>query len=82
MYTVETDPEAQRAVEALPARALAAYAEVRVVLEVDPWSGGPLNQQNPKGALRVRPFGSHGQVVYLVLDDQRRVDIVLVQGVG
>jgi hypothetical protein len=82
VYSVITDPGAQQSVEALPARALTAYAEVRVLLELNPWSGGPYREDNPKGALRMRPFGSHGQVVYLILEDQRRVDVLLVQWVG
>ncbi len=41
MYTVETDGQAKHQVDALPAEALTAYAELRVVLETAPWSGRP-----------------------------------------
>jgi hypothetical protein len=82
VYTVTTDAHAQHQVDALPAEALAAYAEVRVVLETAPWSGRPYHRDNPEGALRARPFGTHGLVTYLILDDQRRVDVLLVQWVG
>lgn len=82
MYTVETDGQSQEQIEALPADALAAYAELRVVLETAPWSGRPYRPENPDGALRVRTFGGRGLVVYLILEDQRRVDVLMVQWVG
>lgn len=68
MYTVETDGEAQQQIDALPVDALAAYAELRVVLETAPWSGRPYHRDNPRGAVRVRAFGTHGMAVYLILD--------------
>jgi hypothetical protein len=82
VYKVDTDPSAQAEVDALPADALAAYAELRVVLETAPWSGVPYRQDNPDGAVRLHFFGSHGQAVYLILEDQRRVDVLLVQWLG
>ena len=83
MYTVETDSSAQEQVDALPPEALAAYAELRVILETAPWSGRPYRRENPDRALRVLTFGGRGLVVYhLILDDQRRVDVLLVQWVG
>jgi hypothetical protein len=82
LYTVETDGRAKDQVDALPAEALAAYAELRVVLETAPWSGRPYHRDNPQGAVRARSFGTHGMVVYLILEDQRRVDVLLVQWVG
>ena len=82
MYTVETDAQAQQQVDALPAEALAAYAELRVLLETSPWSGAPYNRDKPGGPLRVHTFGAgRGLVVYLILDDQRRVDVLQVQWV-
>lgn len=30
----------------------------------------------PDGAVRTLPFGSHGMVTYLILDDQLRVDVL------
>lgn len=34
--------------------------------------------------MRTRAFGAHGEglVTYLILDDQRRVDVLIVQWVG
>jgi len=82
VFTVETDGPAQQQIDALPAQGLAAYAELRVVLETAPWSGQPYHRDNPHGALRTHTFGTHGQIVYLILDDQRRVDVLMVQWVG
>lgn len=82
MYTVVTDEQAQPHVDALPADALAAYAELCVVLETAPWSGRAYNRDNPDGPMRLRSFATYGQVVYLILEDQRRVDVLLVQWIG
>lgn len=82
MYDVITDEQAKPHVDALPAEALAAYAELRVALETAPWSGRPYHRDNPEGAVRVRSFATYGQVVYLILEDQRRVDVLLVQWAG
>jgi hypothetical protein len=82
VYTVVTDEPAQQQIDALPAEALAAYAELRVVLETAPWSGRAYRRENPSGAVRIHAFGGRGQAVYLILDDQRRVDVLLVQWVG
>jgi hypothetical protein len=82
VYTVETDGQAQQQVDALPAEALTAYAELRVMLETSPWSGAPYRRENPTGGLRMQTFGAgRGLVVYLILDDQRRVDILQVHWV-
>ncbi len=67
---------------ALPA---SSYAEIRVVLEVAPWSGDSLNKANPNGAVRTATFGpaSQGMVTtYLVLEDIRRVDVLDVVWLG
>lgn len=79
MYTVVTDEQAKPQTDALPDAALAAYAEVRVLLETAPWSGRPYHRGNPDGAVRVQPFATYGQVVYLILEHERRVDVLLVQ---
>ena len=84
MYGVETDEQAQQQVGALPADALNAYAEVRTVLEVNPWGGEPINDRNPDGPVRTLAFGEHhqGMVTYLILDEQRRVDVLSVLWLG
>lgn len=84
MYTVDTDGLAQQHVNVLPPEALAAFAELRGRLGAAPWSGQPYHQNKPQSAMRARAFGAHGEglVTYLILDDQRRVDVLTVQWVG
>lgn len=83
MYSVVTDDHVQHQVEALPHDALDSFAELRVVLEVNPWSGDSVNANNPDGPVRTLTFGHGlGLVTYLILEDQRRVDLLIVQWVG
>jgi hypothetical protein len=53
-------------------------------LEVGPWSGDPVNDKNPGGAVRTLTFGRHheGMVTYLILENQRRVDVLSVLWMG
>ena len=84
MYRVETDPDAKDQIDALPPSALSAYAELRVMLEVSPWSGAPINDGNPDGPVRTISFGPEyeGLVTYLIADDRREVHVLIVQWVG
>jgi hypothetical protein len=80
VYRVVTDDQIKRQLDLLPQTALAALAELRVLLEVDPWVGEPVNPTNPDGAVRMTLFGADqsGIAVYLILENQRRVDLVQV----
>jgi hypothetical protein len=78
VYHVTTDQQAEPQIAALPSEALAAYAEARTVLEVNPWTGQPYHRANPEAPLRTLTFGHSGLITYLILDDQRRVDILRV----
>lgn len=82
MYAVESPWPVPDQVAALPASTLVHYAEVRIVLETAPWSGAPYHAQLPDGPMRTLPFGSHGLLVYLILEHQRRVAIVRVHWGG
>lgn len=82
MYRATTDHQVLEQVAALPIGALASYAELLVMLETVPWNGGPVHKDNPDGAVRAHAFGSGGLVTYLILEDQRRVDVLTVQWVG
>lgn len=84
MYRVTSDEYSQPQIEALPVAAGAPFAEARVMLEVAPWSGDPLNGAKPDGPIRTTVFGpaSEGMITYLILDDQRRVDILDVMWIG
>lgn len=84
MYDLVTEVSVQEQVDALPADALASYAELRTVLELDPFGGEPLNKANPSGGVFTLPFGPHGEgiVYYLVMGHLRRVDILAVRWLG
>lgn len=82
MYRVITDPAALEQIDALPPEALTDYAELLGALELAPWNGPPHHAANPGGGLRRWVFGpgAAGQVVYLILDPQREVHVVLRSG--
>ncbi|MGH3513080.1 MAG: hypothetical protein ACRDRB_12485, partial [Pseudonocardiaceae bacterium] len=61
MYTVSTDEQSQQQVEALPAKALAPFAEARATLEVAPWNGAPYHKHRPDSPMRALTFGPAGQ---------------------
>jgi hypothetical protein len=84
VYRLVVYPEAQEQVAALPDEALEGYAEVLGVLELVPWSGEPQHKANPDAAVRRWVFGPSGagQVVYLTLEDQHEVHVILVLWLG
>lgn len=82
MYEVHRDEHVEQQVSALPAEALAAYAEARTVLELQPWAGEPVNAHNPDGPVRTLVFDGSGLITYLILDDQRRVEELQVLWIG
>jgi hypothetical protein len=56
---------------------------VLVVLELAPWNGVPYNEAKPNSPMRTLVFGAgRGKVAYLVLEDQRRVDVLKVMWLG
>jgi hypothetical protein len=79
-YAIDIDPGAQDAIAALPVDGLLAFA----MLELEPWRAGrSVNpERNPDPGVRNLPFGAAGTVTYLVLERERRVDILLVSWVG
>lgn len=78
MYRVVIYDEAQHAIDALPADAVGGFAELHALLEVDPWSGTPYIPGKSDGVMRTLPFGLSGMALFLILDDQRRVDVIQV----
>ena len=84
MYDLGLGPEVSAAIAALPAVGLRALAEVFAVLEVAPWSGPPYNDVNPDGALRHLVFGpgGSGEIVYVILENSRRVEAVTLVWLG
>jgi hypothetical protein len=81
VYRIVPDPSTLAQVEALPRAALVAYAEVLAALALAPWDGPPQHRDNADGAVRRWPFGpgAAGHVVYLVMEEQREVHLLLVQ---
>jgi hypothetical protein len=77
-YEIDIDLQAQDDIAALPTMALPALAEAMTVLELTPWNGRPINPDNPDDAVRTFAFGSAGMLTYLVLDDEQRVDVLIV----
>ena len=82
MYTVGTDALTDQQIAALPADALAAFAEARSLLEVHPWSGDPIHRGNLEGLVRTLAFGSAGVITYLILEDLQRVVLLEVLWAG
>jgi hypothetical protein len=78
LYTVTTDERSQQQIDALPSEALSAFAEARAVLEVAPWNGLSYHRRRPDSPMRRLVFGPHGEgdLIYLILEDQRRVDLL------
>jgi hypothetical protein len=81
-YALDIDPLAQDQIAALPRQALFALAEAIAVLQVVPWNGLSLNERNPSAEVRQLPFGDTGMITYLILEDLRRVDILIVTWAG
>jgi hypothetical protein len=83
VYRVITYPDAGEQVAALVAEALPFCAEAFAVLELAPWNGRPYNDDKPDGPMRELVFGANGEgtITYLILEDQWRVDVLLVQWV-
>jgi hypothetical protein len=78
VYEVTTDEQSRAQIDALPADALAPFAEVRAMLTVAPWGGDSLNDTNPDAPVRTIAFGPEheGLVTYLILEAERRVDVL------
>jgi hypothetical protein len=72
--------QSQAQLAALPEPALALFAEARTVLELAPWNGQPYHPRRPESPMRTLLFGPHGEgkIVYLILEDRRRVDLLVV----
>ena len=83
-YAIDIDPAAHDAIAALPPDALLALAEAFAVLELAPWDAGrSVNpERNPDSGVRNLPFGAAGMITYLVVEHERRVDILLVTWAG
>lgn len=81
-YELEVYPEAEEQIDALPPEVRSALDGAMTVLALVPWNGRPYNDDMPDGSMRQLVFGRQGLVTYLILEDQRRVDVLRVQWVG
>jgi hypothetical protein len=84
VYAYEILPDVRDHVDGLPRAALVSYAELIAFVELTPWDGAPYRDDKPDGTMRKVVFGPAGEgiVVYLVLEDQRRVVVVSVTWTG
>jgi hypothetical protein len=84
VYSVESEQHALEQVAGLPAEALPFYAELMTLIETAPWSGEAYDRQRPDANMRTHVFGKHDQglMIYLILDDQRRVIVLRVLWAG
>jgi hypothetical protein len=57
VYQIVVYPDAADQIAALPDDALQAYVDVFGALELTPWNGPPLHEDNPDGAVRRWDFG-------------------------
>ena len=81
-YQLDIDPLARVQIRALPAAAHGALFDAFEVLALVPERGEPLNADNPEGGLYQFVFGGGpGLITYLLLSDQRRVDVLIVNWV-
>jgi hypothetical protein len=79
MYTLDTRGSVQEQIRALPPEAIPGFARLREQPETSPWDGAPYLAGKPDGPMRTQTFGTGGLATYLILEDQRRVDLLLVQ---
>jgi len=75
------DAAVSEQVAALSDEALASFAEVLDALQLTPWNGQPQHPANPDAPVRRWAFGPGlaAQVIYLILEQQQEVHLLLVQ---
>jgi len=76
VYRIETYSDAIEQIATLPDDALADYAQVLGVLELVPWNGARCATTTPTAPFGPCRSAGPGLVTYLILDDQRRVDVL------
>ncbi len=82
-YTIDVDPAAQAVIDVLPPDLLNTLVDVFAVLELEPWSAPSIAPEtNPDGAVRTIGLGRSAMLVYLVLDDEQRVDVLRIVWAG
>jgi hypothetical protein len=84
VYTLRSSDQVDDQISHLPRDALPAFAEMRAVLEVAPWSGESLTDANPNAPVRSWTFGPDGRgvIYYLIQERDRLVDLLDVLWAG
>jgi hypothetical protein len=84
VYRIVPDTAVSEQIAALSDPLLATLADVIDVLRLTPWNGQPQHLANPGGPVRRWAFGpGHAaQVIYLILEEQQEVHLLLVQHWG
>ena len=84
MYRIVTHEEVVEQTSALPDHLLSYYLQVLDVLELAPWSGEPYNAAAPDGVMRKLLLGPEGagEAIYLILEHDRRVELLRVHWIG
>jgi hypothetical protein len=75
-YSLEVSEEARAQIDTLPDQVAAALAEVWAFLEITPWAGTARHDRAP--VRQVDFADGAGLVTYLILEDQRIVEVLLV----
>jgi hypothetical protein len=63
----------------MPAELLPYFAQLLDVLELVPWNSDPYSEALPDGIMRKLFFGPEGRMaeaIFLIVEDQQRVDIL------
>lgn len=81
MYRVNADGDVLKQISALSDAALLGFTGAKGILRLIPWYGPSIDKDSPDGAVRQYVFGSEGRglMTYLILEEQQRVDVLLVQ---
>lgn len=84
MYDFDVAPEVTATIAVLPDSVLPSLGEIFDVLRIAPWNGPPYNEDNVEGAMRHWAFGpgNVGDVIYLILENARRVEVVRITWFG
>lgn len=84
MYSVEWEQHALDQLEALPSGTLSYFAELMTALQVAPWGGDAYDRQRSEANMRTYAFGARGEglIIYMILEDQRRVIVLRVLWIG
>jgi hypothetical protein len=83
VYEVRSSDAVDEQSAALPPAAAASLVELREALSLSPWTWPPYTAAYPEGSMRTATFADGAGIVYfLILEDQRLVDLLDVIWLG